>query len=223
MKSLECDPKKGIVGTKADTDERIRVYGGNFFPPPHIKSLYELVMENFDDKINLVLLAAAGVSLAIGLLKEGFPEGMIEGSSICIALLIIIVVNSGNNYISERRLADLVKLADKQQVAVYRNNEKTISIDSEDLVVGDLYYFEKGEKIPADSLIISGQDVTCIEGELTGEADAFEKVPVTESNFNQEGLYGTLYAKSLVSTGFGTALVMAVGPKTVAGIITEKT
>jgi magnesium-transporting ATPase (P-type) len=114
MKSLECDPKKGIVGTKADTDERIRVYGGNFFPPPHIKSLYELVMENFDDKINLVLLAAAGVSLAIGLLKEGFPEGMIEGSSICIALLIIIVVNSGNNYISERRLADLVKLADKQ-------------------------------------------------------------------------------------------------------------
>jgi magnesium-transporting ATPase (P-type) len=114
MKSLGCDPVKGIVGTKADTDERKRVFGPNFFPPPHIKSLYELVMENFDDKINLVLLAAAGVSLAIGLLKEGFPEGMIEGSSICIALVIIIVVNSGNNYTSERRLADLVKLADKQ-------------------------------------------------------------------------------------------------------------
>jgi magnesium-transporting ATPase (P-type) len=62
------------------------------------------------------------VSLIIGYIKEGFPEGMIEGSSICFALLIITVVNSVNNYTSEKRLADLVKLSDKQNVAVYRNN-----------------------------------------------------------------------------------------------------
>jgi P-type Ca2+ transporter type 2B len=33
---------------------------------------------------------------------------MIEGTSILIALCIIIVVNSGNNYLSEMRLAELV-------------------------------------------------------------------------------------------------------------------
>lgn len=68
-------------------------------------------MENFDDKINQILLIAAIVSIIIGLLKEGFPEGLIEGSSIMISLCIIIVVNSGNNYISEKRLAALVGLS----------------------------------------------------------------------------------------------------------------
>ena len=34
-------------------------------------------------------------------LKEGFPEGLTEGLSIMIALVIIFVVNSGNNYMSE--------------------------------------------------------------------------------------------------------------------------
>jgi len=38
----------------------------------------------------------------IGVIREGFPQGMIEGTSILIALVIIIVVNSANNYASER-------------------------------------------------------------------------------------------------------------------------
>ena len=60
-----------------------------------------IVMENFEDPINIVLLCAAFVSVAIGLLKDGFPDGLIEGVSICIALVIIIVVGSANNYKSE--------------------------------------------------------------------------------------------------------------------------
>lgn len=68
----------------------------------------ELIMENFEDPINKILCAAAVVSLVIGLGQHGFPDGMIEGTSILIALCIIIVVNSGNNYLSEMRLAELV-------------------------------------------------------------------------------------------------------------------
>jgi Ca2+-transporting ATPase len=138
-------------------------------------------------------------------------------------LTIIIVVGSGNNYISERRLSDLVKLSDKQEVAVYRNSTNTTSIDSAGLVVGDLFYFEAGMKVPADCLVIEGQDVVCIEAELTGEGDGIEKTPVNEDNFNNEATSGTMLAKSLISEGSGIALVLAVGPNTVAGIITQKT
>jgi len=182
----------------------------------------ELIMENFDDTINKILLAAAIVSIIIGLIKEGFPEGMIEGTSILIALNIIIVVNSGNNYISERRLADLVNLSEKQDVAVFRGSTEPITIDASKLVVGDVFKFEAGMKVPTDCIMIEGQDVTCIEGELTGEPDAVEKVYIDESNYNT-GVMGCMLAKSLVSTGFGKAVVMAVGPHTVAGVITEKT
>lgn len=72
----------------------------------------ELILENFEDPINRVLLAAALVSLIIGLYKEGFPEGLIEGTSIAIALVIICSVTSVNNWVSEKRLAELVALSD---------------------------------------------------------------------------------------------------------------
>jgi Ca2+-transporting ATPase len=132
-------------------------------------------------------------------------------------------VGSGNNYISEKRLADLVKLSDKQEVAVYRNSRNTLSIDSSELVVGDVFHFEAGMKVPADCIMLDGQDVVCIECELTGEPDGIEKVPITNENYNLEGSTCTMLAKSLISEGFGTALVLAVGPFTVAGVITQKT
>jgi Ca2+-transporting ATPase len=74
----------------------------NYFKPPRIKTLFEIIMDNFNDTINLILLAAAIVSVIIGLFKEGWPRGLIEGISIMIALVIIITVTSANNWVSER-------------------------------------------------------------------------------------------------------------------------
>ena len=113
-------------------------------------------MENFEDTINRILALAAVVSIVIGLIQHGFPNGLIEGTSILIALNIIIIVNSGNNYMAEMRLADLVSLSDEQEVPVYRGSVDTITIDSTELVVGDLVYFESGMKCPCDLLMVSG-------------------------------------------------------------------
>ena len=141
-------------------------------------------MENFDDTINQILFAAAIVSIAIGLFRDGFPDGLIEGTSILISLGIIIVVNSGNNWVSERRLADLVNLSEQQDVAVYRGSTDTITIDSTLLVVGDIIYFESGMKVPADCIMVEGQDVTINEVELNGEPDYVEKIPTDASNWD---------------------------------------
>jgi magnesium-transporting ATPase (P-type) len=116
MQKLNCNPQTGIEGSSRDLLERQKLYGENRFPPPKIKTIWELIMENFDDSINRILLAAAIVSLIIGIVKDGFPEGLIEGTSIIIALNIIILVNSVNNYRSERKLAELVNLAARQEV-----------------------------------------------------------------------------------------------------------
>jgi len=140
-------------------------------------------MENFDDAINRVLLMAAVVSIIIGLIQHPFPEGMIEGTSIMIALFIIIIVNSGNNYISERRLAELLALSDLQDVAVYRDSTEPITMDASELVVGDLINFEMGMKVPADCIMVEGQNVQTIEGELTGEPDNMDKVKITRDNY----------------------------------------
>jgi magnesium-transporting ATPase (P-type) len=142
-RSLHTNPRSGLSDNQAEMEERIRVYGRNAFAPPKIKTIWELIMENFDDPINVILLVAGIVSMAINLIQEGWPQGIIEGLSIITSLLIIVCVNSGNNWVSERRLADLINLSEKQEVAVYRGNEKeTQTIDASELVVGDVIHFE---------------------------------------------------------------------------------
>ena len=153
---LKSNLETGIKLSKSGEQMRHVMFGKNSFPPPKIKSVFELIWENFEDPINVILLMAALVSVIIGIIKEGFPKGLIEGVSIMIALVIIITVNSGNNWISERRLANLVKIADKQEVAVYRGTDETITIDASQLVVGDIFKFGEGEKVPADSVLVTG-------------------------------------------------------------------
>jgi len=222
MSALYTNIKTGIDNTDEDKKDRVRIYGENKFAPPKIKTIMELIMENFEDTINRVLLGAAVVSLIIGIYQEGFPKGLIEGTSIMIALCIIITVTSVNNYVSEKRLAELVALSNVQEVAVLRGDDKAQTIDATDLVVGDLVKFSMGEKVPADMIMVDGQDVSTNESELTGEPDSLEKMPVTQDNY-KHGAMCTMLAKSLVDGGIGKAIVMAVGPATVAGVITEKT
>jgi len=175
------------------------VYGVNSFPPPKIKTIFELVMENFDDKINVILLIAGAVSMVVGIIQEGWPGGTIEGVSIIISLMIIITVNSGNNWLSEKRLADLVNLSEVQEVAVFRGSaSESITIDAKELLVGDVFKIEAGMKCPADSIVLEGQDVICDEGELTGEPLGIMKEAIDQSNYNDGGM-ATMLAKSLIT------------------------
>ena len=167
---------------------------------------------------------AAVVSMIIGIINHPHDplEGMIEGTSICVALVIIISVNSANNYASEQRLANLLKTAEKLEVAVYRGKEAEITIDSSELVVGDIIKIENGKKLPADCLMIEGQDVKCVEAALTGEPDEIKKDPITKDNYTT-GALCTLLAKATVNSGMGKALVIAVGSNSLAGGITAAT
>lgn len=109
-----------------------------------VKGLWILVLDNFKDTINIILLVAAVVSLAIGILKDGFPDGLIDGASILVALCIIIVVGSGNKYIAELRLAKIVASSNIQEVACLRDGSSTefTSLDTRELVVGDVFKFK---------------------------------------------------------------------------------
>ena len=78
------------------------------------------------------------MSIVIGLFREGI-NGLIEGLSIVIALVIIISVSSANNYRSELKLNELFKLEAEPQVAVFRNSIHPQTIKASKLVVGDVF------------------------------------------------------------------------------------
>jgi magnesium-transporting ATPase (P-type) len=94
-------------------------------------------------------------------------------------------------------------------------------ISNDDLVVGDVFGFEQGMKLPADAVVLEAQDVKCTEADLTGEPDEFLKVRLDESNFQIQDNSGVLLAKSLCVNGSGKAIVTSVGLNTAAGAVSD--
>ena len=128
-----------------------------------------MLMEPFEDQMLKILTVAAVVSFICGYLQHGW-QGMLEGASILMAILIILVVTAVNEYSQEKQFQALRKKQDEATVVVWRNN-KEIEIDSEELVVGDLYKINQGAKIHADCILYEATPMNVDESSLTGESE----------------------------------------------------
>lgn len=94
-------------------------------------------MENFEDEMLQILCYSAVVSLVLGILTEGLAEGWLEGASILIAVVLIISVTAGNNYIKEQQFQKLNALASAKNVNCYRGGD-LVNMSVYDLLVGDI-------------------------------------------------------------------------------------
>ena len=100
-------------------------------------------------------------------------------------------------------------------------NHLIFNIVNDDLVVGDIFKFESGMKLPADGVVIEAADVKCIEADLTGEPDEFIKIRLDEDNYKYGENSGVVLAKSICVNGSGKAIVTCVGLNTAAGAISD--
>ncbi len=118
-------------------------FGSNKKRLPKIRSLWELVVETLEDRILQILLLAATAALIIGVVQHGLAHGWVEGISIYIAVVIIVSVTAGNNYVKEKQFQKLVSKASEDWVPAYRGgNGHTKTIPVADLVVGDVIKLE---------------------------------------------------------------------------------
>lgn len=197
-------------------------YGTNKKRMPKIRTLLELILENFEDRILQILLMAAALALIIGIVQHGWRQGWVEGTSIFFAVTIIVSVTAGNNYVKEKQFQKLVSKANEEYIATYRGGEGlTQTILNNDLVVGDVIKIEAGMRIPADCVLIEGTDVATDESAMTGEPEQQDKAPVNQHNY-QHNPDPFLIGKTLVESGQGLAIVCAVGVHTRSGMAEEK-
>ena len=89
----------------------------------------------------------------MGVATHGWGEGWLEGVSILVAVVIITVVTSGNNYMKEQQFRKLNEAAKKKDVNVTRNGQ-IIRMNVIDVLVGDLLQIETGEIISVDGLVV---------------------------------------------------------------------
>lgn len=80
-----------------------------------------MILECFEDFMLQVLVIAALVSTIIGVIEEGWATGWMEGAAIMVAIILIVSVTAGNNYIKEQQFQKLSAKRDEMSVHVTRD------------------------------------------------------------------------------------------------------
>ncbi|KAK9793133.1 putative Calcium-transporting ATPase [Seiridium cardinale] len=167
----------GAAGDGAFADRK-RVYKDNRIPEKKGKSFLQLVWITYNDKVLILLSIAAVVSLAIGLYETfgGHGQGVewVEGVAIIVAITIVVLVGSLNDWQKEKQFAKLNKKKTDRLVKAIRSG-KTIEISVFDILSGDVLHLEPGDLLPVDGVLIQGYDVKCDESQATGESDIIRK------------------------------------------------
>lgn len=226
-------------------DDRKRVFGDNVLPQRTSKSLLALMWLALQDKVLVLLSIAAVVSLALGLFQDfGTPQpagqppvDWVEGVAIMIAVLIVVVVGSINDWQKERQFKVLNEKKEERGVKVIRNGVERL-IDVKEVVVGDVALLEPGEIVPCDGIFLAGHNVKCDESAATGESDAIKKASYADCLLLKQALSGVhaeggvlgaehvsthtdcfVVSGSKVLEGVGSYVVVAVGTKSFNGRI----
>ncbi|KAI0077064.1 calcium-translocating P-type ATPase [Panus rudis PR-1116 ss-1] len=217
----------------APLSERHRVYGENVLPQRKSKSLLQLMWLALKDKVLVLLSIAAVVSLALGFFQDfGTPRpddeppvDWVEGVAIIVAIMIVVMVGSLNDWQKERQFQVLNEKKEERGVKVIRAGVERV-IDIKQVVVGDIALIEPGEIIPCDGVFLSGHNVKCDESGATGESDAIKKVSYAECvkglRDGESELKHTdcfMVSGSKVLEGYGSYVVIAVGPRSFNGRI----
>ncbi|XP_064331518.1 plasma membrane calcium-transporting ATPase 3 isoform X3 [Phalacrocorax carbo] len=226
---LRTSPTDGLSEGAAELERRRQVFGQNWIPPKRPKTFVELVWEALQDVTLIILEVAAVISLGLsfyappsgdtqvcghasgGAEDEGEAEaGWIEGAAILLSVACVVLVTAFNDWSKERQFRGLQSRIEQEQRFTVVRHGRQAQVPVAELVVGDVAQVKYGDLLPADGVLIQGNDLKIDESALTGESDhvpkAVDKDPM-------------LLSGTHVMEGSGKMVVTAVGVNSQSGII----
>ncbi|XP_006870776.1 PREDICTED: plasma membrane calcium-transporting ATPase 1 isoform X3 [Chrysochloris asiatica] len=225
---LKTSPNEGLSGNPADIERREAVFGKNFIPPKKPKTFLQLVWEALQDVTLIILEIAAIISLGLSFYQppegnnelcgevtvgeeEGEGEtGWIEGAAILLSVVCVVLVTAFNDWSKEKQFRGLQSRIEQEQKFTVIRGGQVIQIPVADIVVGDIAQVKYGDLLPADGILIQGNDLKIDESSLTGESDHVKK------SLDKDPL---LLSGTHVMEGSGRMVVTAVGVNSQTGII----
>lgn len=126
------------------------------------------VKQEGNNGIYILLVVAAVISMITGQISEDGLLGWMQGASIIVGLLILVGFAAANDYLKDKRFIQLQEWQQKGKIGVIRGKKgvsQTVSVYS--LVVGDIIVLEPGCIIPADCLLVEGNDIKVDESLIT--------------------------------------------------------
>ncbi|XP_062842716.1 plasma membrane calcium-transporting ATPase 2 isoform X3 [Trichomycterus rosablanca] len=226
---LKTSPTEGLTGDPTDLDKRKEVFGKNLIPPKKPKTFLQLVWEALQDVTLIILEIAALISLGLsfyqppggdneacgaantGAEDEGESEaGWIEGAAILLSVVCVVLVTAFNDWSKEKQFRGLQSRIEQEQKFQVVRGSQVIQLPVADIVVGDIAQIKYGDLLPADGILIQGNDLKIDESSLTGESDHVRKAADKDP---------MLLSGTHVMEGSGRMIVTAIGVNSQTGII----
>ena len=218
---LRTDTEKGLESLEG----REETFGSNKVFVEPVPPFCAYVWEALKDLMVRILIVAAIVSIVLGCAFSDEPsKDWVDGASIVIAVLVVVLVGSITDYQKEQKFHELNEVqAEGTKYKLIRNRQPEDHI-SDDILVGDLIMINYGEILPADVLLIEGNGIKMDESALTGESDAMKKEKLEKClELLKEGQKKLPSPLILSGTncieGSGKGIVIAVGEHSQKGII----
>lgn len=207
-KEWNTNIEKGL--TEKEASKRLEQYGKNELPKSKQKKIITVFGSQFLNPLVLILIVTGIISV--------FANEVVDALFILFVILSDAILGTFQEWKAEKSAAALQNMI-KIKTTVLRNQE-LISIDSENLVPGDIIHLESGDKIGADIRLSHVANLQIDEAFLTGESIATTKQKETiqkEVGLSEQKNMG--FAGSTVLSGRGTGIVVATGPYTELGKI----
>ncbi len=198
--------------SSAEVESRRAKYGSNKFAEAKKESGWSKFVRQYRDPMQIVLLAAAVVSLVV-----------IRDLGTALLLLGLTLLNAVMSLNQEGKAEASVAALQKMmivQTRVRRNGELE-QIPAEELVPGDIVAIEAGDRVPADGRIIRAATLEIDESALTGESAPVPKEldPVASADTPLGDRVDMVYMNTSATRGAGELVVTATGMNTEVGHI----
>ena len=198
--------------TAAEAAMRLAADGPNELPAARPRGLTGVVREVVREPMFMLLGAAAGIYLLIGDVREALV--------LLASVFVVMGITIYQERKSERALEALRDLSSPR--ALVLRDGLTVRIAGNAVVRGDVLIVKEGDRVPADAVLLTANDLRADESLLTGESVPVRKRAGTDSK--SIGAPGGddlpfLFSGTLLVQGQGRAEVLATGAATEIGKI----
>ena len=212
LRYFSVDPDKGL--DEPEIRRRRKRHGRNRLAKSERVSPWKILAEQFRSLVIAILAIAAAASVTMGEIVQ------------MAAILAAIMINAAIGFVTEwKAVRSMESLRDLGTVkARVTRNATSMTVDSEDLVPGDVLLLDAGDVVTADLRLIEANGLTCNEAPLTGES-----VPVTKMTDPVEAgvplaeRTSMCFKGTTVTGGTGAGVVVATGMQTELGGIARMT
>ena len=192
----------------AEARRRLTTYGRNELRTHRSLSRLRVLAHQLRSPLLLLLLFAAGVSIATG--------EMVDAGIVLVIVGATVLIGANREYSAEAAAVALRARIRTQTTAV--RDGQPIKVPIEEVVPGDVVLLAAGSLVPADCIVLEATDFFVSEAVLTGESFPAEKrAGRPDGDDPLADRDGAVFLGTSVSSGTARCLVVATGARTAFG------